>query len=360
MKTPYPSNDETTPSRMSAIEEAAAGWSERLRDMDVDAETQHAFDAWYAADRTHALAYERMEAARRRIAAVADTPELLALRNETLARVAGPRKRWSRYFVALAASMVAGIAALTMLGNETVGHLPTSIYEGVRAVVGGESVYQTAIGERLVATLADGSVITLNTDSRARVSYRDDVRNVKLEKGQGLFEVAKDASRPFIVAAGDRRVTALGTAFDIRLTDQMFEVTLIEGRVSVDTQPPGSVGGQSVAAAALQRTELVPGQQLIAAAAKKPIVRVMDVKRVVSWRNGQVIFENDALGQVIEEMNRYTRSQIVLEDKQLSVLRVSGAFDTGQTSVFVDALTQYFPIVVKEKSADRIVLAWRE
>lgn len=352
-------SDDETLLQATAVDDAAAGWSECLRESGGDAKIRAAFESWCAVHPDHLPAYERVEAARRRIEAVADMPELLALRNETLSRVVAPRARWPRYVVALAASLVAGIAAVMALTGETLGELPGSIYEGARAVVRGEAVYETAIGERLVATLEDGSVITLNTDSRALVSYKGDIRGIRLEKGQALFEVAKDAARPFIVSAGDRQVTALGTAFDVRLTNEMFEVTLIEGRVSVEPQAVAKQG-QGTRVEPVRRTELVPGQQLIAAAEKAPIVRAADIKRAVSWRNGQVIFENDALGQVIGEMNRYTRSQIVLEDKQLEGLRVSGAFDTGQTGVFIDALITYFPIVVKERNQEHIVLAWRE
>src|SRR5690606_12600450 len=127
-----------------------------------------------------------------------------------------------------------------------------------RYAMAGDTLYRTAVGERLAVTLDDGSVLTLNTDSRALVQYGDGIRGVTLEKGQALFEVAKNPELPFVVTAAGRKVTALGTAFDVRVTDDRLAVTLIEGRVAVEPTAPSS--------AIKERTELAPGDQLIAAA----------------------------------------------------------------------------------------------
>jgi transmembrane sensor len=89
-----------------------------------------------------------------------------------------------------------------------------------------------------------------------------------------------------------------------------------------------------------------------------PIVRTTDVARVTSWREGRVIFDDDNLSVVVAEMNRYSRRHIVLGDRRLADLEVSGAFDTGKTDVFVEALVTYFPIKVVQQNNDSIVLAW--
>lgn len=347
---------------LSGIDDAAAVWSETLRESGGDLRVGQAFENWRGASPAHAEAFDRIEAAQRTVQALADTPELLALRHETLARVTVHRQRWGRVAAsALAASCVAALAGTLLLNAGSWTRLPDRVYDGMRtALHGGERIYETAVGERLVATLQDGSTITLNTASRALVHFEDGLRKVTLERGQALFEVAKDKSRPFIVTAGDRRVTALGTAFDVRLSDRMFEVTLIEGRVAVEPEAMLAPNRTPAPMRAAQRAELKPGQQLVALASRAPIVRTADLKRVTSWRNGRVIFENDPLGSAIDEMNRYARRHVTLADPQLARLKISGAFDTGDTTVFIEALTQYFPIEIRQQTEDTVVLAWRE
>ncbi len=94
--------------------------------------------------------------------------------------------------------------------------------------------YATRIGERSTIRLADGSVVTLDTASRVSLDLTTANREVHLLGGQANFEVAKDKARPFVVYAGDRRITAVGTAFDVRLDQREVCVTLVDGKVSVD------------------------------------------------------------------------------------------------------------------------------
>ncbi|MFD0319595.1 FecR family protein [Lysobacter gummosus] len=77
---------------------------------------------------------------------------------------------------------------------------------------------------------------------------------------------------------------------------------------------------------------------------------------MVSWRHGQIVFENERLEDAITEMNRYSRKQIVLSDSNLASLKISGAFNTGDTSTFVEALTAYFPIEHTSAESGTIVL----
>lgn len=376
------------PAMHADVDEMAACWSEALRNSGDDAATRTAFRAWYEADNHHAEAFARVEAARERVATVADTPALMALRNETLSRVATRRPRWPKVALAMAASLVAAMAGLLAFTGAPWQELPGSLFEGVRLAINGQTLYRTAVGERLVVTLDDGTRLTLNTDSRLVVGFQPDRRDIRMQHGQALFEVAKDASRPFVVTAGNRQVTALGTAFDVRYNQQRFEVTLIEGKVEVAESVPDApratsnasrdvaaphpspltphganvASGPAAADLSPRATVLLPGQQLIAAATLEaaPLVRHADLKRATSWRYGQVIFEDDLLGNAIIEMNRYAKRRIAIADPALAELRLSGAFDTGQTGTFIEALTTYFPVTVARQNSEEIVLAWHK
>ena len=333
------------------MEEAAARWSEILREAGDDRRVREDFEAWRARAPAHAEAFLRAESARTLARSIADAPQMQALRRETLARVAqrGRRRAWLRRF-AVAASLLAAIGFGVMVAGLDATR---QLYHDARDTIAG-NVYQTDIGQRSTVTLDDGSSITLNTDSRISVHYEPGLRSIVLERGQALFNVAKDRTRPFVVSAGGRQVTALGTEFDVRVSERMFEVTLLEGRVTVTRERRGAA---NPAVAIVPLAELRPGQQFVALAKAPPQVREADVKRVVSWRSGQVVFEDERLEDAVAEMNRYSRQQVVLGDDRLASLRISGAFNTGDTGTFVEALVAYFPIERDaDQRSDKIVL----
>ncbi|WP_149194294.1 FecR family protein [Luteimonas suaedae] len=332
------------------IDEEAARWSEVLREAGDDPSVREAFESWRLRSPAHAAAFRRARHARALAGAVADAPEIMALRRATMARAsrARPRRTVWAYGLSIAASLFVAV----LLGSLVVWPGASQrIYQEVQDAVAGD-VHETGVGQRSMVTLEDGSVITLNTDSRVSVHYAPSVRAITLERGQALFKVAPDRARPFIVTADGRQVTALGTEFEVHVSGQLFEVTLLEGRVAVTR-------GVGTAAGAAPPMELHPGQKLIAVAAEPPQVRITDVKREVSWRHGQVVFEDDRLADAVAEMNRYSRSQVVLGDAQLASLKISGAFNTGDTATFVEALTAYFPIERAEHAGDTIVLKSR-
>jgi len=334
-------------------DEAAARWSEILRDAPDQPRLREAFEAWRARAPENASAWRRIETANHWLRTLSDSPEMQSLRRETLARVAEGRlrasRRWRRLSIAASVLLLIGVGFIALRPEAT-----RRMFSGASDTLAG-NVYQTGVGQRSVVTMDDGSVVTLNTDSRLSVHYRGDLRAVTLERGQALFKVAKDRSRPFVVTAGGKRVTALGTEFDVRVGERLFEVTLLEGRVGVS---PEHVGASSSANAATL-AELRPGQQFVATGGSRPLVRVADVGRVVSWRDGQIVFENERLDAAIAEMNRYSRRKVVLGDPQLASLKISGAFNAGDTHTFVEALTSYFPIQRDPREDERVVLESR-
>lgn len=372
---------------ITSLDEAAALWSECLREAEGDEDVLAAFERWRGRNPEHAEAFERVDTAQLMVESVADEPGIMTLRNETLSRVAmqrmaaermpvpGRRRRFSAPAMAAVFAAVM-IAALGVIAYEPA--LRYGIYDRAVALATGTEIYRTGIGQRSMVTLNDGSTLSLNTDSLVQVDYSENIRQVNLRRGQALFEVEKDRLRPFIVDANGHRVTALGTAFDVRQSADSIEVTLIEGRVLVERTAIGPAGTQHNSSlqptgtipkswlespneqlrTSNEQLVLTPGQQFVHAANVVPVVRLADVGRITSWRDGRVIFDDDSLSSVVAEMNRYSHRRIILDDRRLTDLEVSGAFDTGKTDVFVEALTTYFPIRVIERDDDKIVLAW--
>lgn len=338
-------------SRIDSIRTQAAEWADMLQQRSGDLTLRREFENWCSRDPAHAEAYERIDRAYRLTRAIGGSDVQAQLRSETQMRIHAARRARThrrRIGMALAASMVLAVAASFTVGGLSVDELR---YQQARLghALAGETLYRTAVGGRRSITLEDGSTITLNTDSRVAVGLHASRREIALLRGQALFEVAHDPVRPFIVQAGARRITALGTAFDVHLTEQSVAVTLIEGRVSVEDV----ASTQTEPAAAV----LLPGDQLLALTSQpKPIVRKADTRRATSWKEGLLLFEGENLAQAIAEVNRYGGPRIELADRDLGDLRISGAFKTGKPDAFLETLSWYLPIRIVEADAQRILV----
>lgn len=354
-----PHDSESVQAGIAAIHDAAADWHDRMDDPDASAEDHAGFAIWLAADPRHAPAYRDVERMWSAAGAVATDPRVVQMRQEALAS-SGARsgKRLPRLGkMAAAAAVVAaalGAAWLSMPGIRTL-LLPDSVL-AQRSPQSEE--FQTAVGERSTIALPDGSSVILDTNSRIQVSFSAGQRRVQLLSGQAWFQVAKDAARPFMVEARNRRITALGTAFDVRLEAQgdSLQITLVEGRVTVE--PIQSPLARLIRPAE-PRAELAPGEMLIVSGSQPARRERADIAKISGWRNGQVVFDNETLGAAIEELNRYSPTQISLADPTLADLRVSGVFNAGSNRTFLEAVTTHFPIEVVEHTDRRIVLAAR-
>lgn len=330
-------------------EAQAAYWDARLRSPLCTEADRADFAAWREADAAGAAAFERLQAGIGALhMAFESSAELRAMRDRALEqRPAAPRWR-----------IAAGVAAAVLAIGAGALWLPAPTMPaggGLQVASGAGSFYQTGVGERSTVTLTDGSKVTLNTRSRVEVSYAEGRRDVKLIAGQALFEVAKDKTRPFVVTAGPRQVTALGTEFDVRLDGQKVQVTLIEGKVAVAPTRPTVL--QKIVA---PERRLVAGQQLVANLdAIGSEVRKADVEATASWRQGKVVFADTPLTEAVAEMNRYSATPIMVGDPSLARYTVNGMFLTGQPQSFVGAVTAYFPIEARPYPGGGTVLAPR-
>jgi transmembrane sensor len=208
--------------------------------------------------------------------------------------------------------------------------------------------YDTSVGERRAISLEDGSTVELNTDSRVRVRLGKTERRLELLKGQAMFAVAHDASRPFIVTAGDTAVRAVGTKFEVYRTGGAVRVILTEGRVQV------SRSGQTakpVTMTAGERVEAAPGEALKAA----PV----DVAAATGWTQGRLTFQDAPLAQAVAEVNRYSRRHVVLGAGAPTDERVNGVFDAGDTEAFAHGVATMLDLTAARRADGAIELTGR-
>lgn len=307
----------------------AADWFVRLNQRKVDRQDVVAFSEWRR-DPFNAGAFERLDALWGAAGTLAHDPEIVALTEALKAEARqGPKTtappRRSPGWRGLGA--LAGALLLTALVGGWLWVQPRAL--------------STAVGERRTVVLADGSELTLDTASRVTVRLRGGQRRIELLEGQASFSVAPDPTRPFTVTAGQTRVIALGTRFDVRRDGDGARVVLEEGRVRVATTAADWT--------------LAPGQGVDTGDAR-PRPAPVDVPRQTSWREGRLIFERAPVSEAVAEVNRYSRHKIELEPGAVGEGTVSGAFDAGDQDGFLSALTALYPLRVDRAPDGHVVL----
>lgn len=318
----------------------AATWFARLQGGDVSLQERRDFQRWLNADARHADAWSAIGDTWHGLSGVEDDPAFAALRADALSIDASRPRLLNRRNLGLAAASLVAAAGAAAFGW---GHLAGD-HGG--AAASDEPVFTTAVGERSTFRLADNSVVTLSTDSAVRVNHWGRERRLTLLKGQAYFQVAKDKTRPFIVTAGDKSVTAVGTAFDVRLEPGKLSVTLVEGRVRIAGASPKGP----------RRVEMSAGSRFVAADPADWTIASVDTAKESAWLQGRLVFDGEPLSAVVAEMNRFSDRKLDVTDPALAATRVSGVFKTGQVDAFVAALRTYGLVEVGRSDARRIEL----
>lgn len=297
-----------------AIDEAAAQWVVRLADGRPGDALREGFEQWLARDSRHAPAFERIHGVWTGAGAAGQQ-----LRSRRRTRVAG---------LVLAVALVA---------------LPLTLF--LR-----DPVYQTGRGEQEVVALDDGTRLTLNTDSRVTVNYEQGVRRVALNRGEVYFDVARNPDRPFVVNIDRDNVRVLGTSFLIRRDGEETQVTLVSGSVLVNH------GG----ADALTRPPLTlsPGERVRWRQGAPNRIDRPKLESSLAWRRGELVLEQTLVADAVAEMNRYSRTPMVLNDAQVARARISGVFKTGDSETFAHTLARLYGLQVQRR-AGKIVMERR-
>jgi len=252
--------------------------------------------------------------------------------------------------MAVLASMVIAVLCFHILPNVT-SNSPQNY-----------QVFQVAKGDKVIQSLSDGTHIHLNTDTLVEVQYSKTTRMLRLLRGEAFFEVAKDPSRPFHVYAGEARVAAIGTAFSVKLEGESIDVIVSEGKIRFDRV--GKTSGKTLK----QVEKIVKADTPVFMEAgqsmefENQVQKVAELnqdilKKKLAWQRGEIIFSGDNLENVVSEMNRYSSKTIIISDKDLRSLRVSGVFKSDDISAILEALEVTMNIQVDESAENTIYLS---
>ncbi len=323
------------------ITEAAAEWCGRLDD--APTAEREAFAEWLQTSPVHVAEFLRVTAVRAALRrSVQRHPEwveslLAAPANvvhlplpEVASRLPVAAKSRRTAWPMVAAALALSVAMMVYLNVEQATTL----------------VIETGVGEQRFVVLEDRSTIQLNTDSHIEVAMTAAHRDVRLVRGEAMFTVVKDPSRPFRVRSSGVIAEAVGTRFSVYRSARETVVTVVEGTVVVDR----------IGKTPLDPRDLTPGgvrltfgnQAIVADVASVILPVAIDIDRATAWTQRKLIFEGEVLERVVAEFNRYNCSRMHIDDVGLHDRRISGVFDANDPEAFLALLSSLEPINVRE------------
>lgn len=296
----------------------ASTWFIRMHAEHVCDQDQLEFNRWLAISPQHAQAWEEVRTLYMALETPAKNLRQSAKQTPTLRTITPPL---GRSFIPIRA------AAALLLCTALMFFLQPSLLQNLH------SDYHTATGEQQQIDLADGSKLLLNTDSAVTVEIEDNVRRVQLLRGEAYFQVAHAPERPFWVDAGAALARVTGTAFSVGRNNDNVTITVAEGRVETSTTDHPE-----------QITPLTPGETARYQNQQLAAKQSTDVQRTLAWRQGQIVFVQATLSEVVDEINRYRPGRLIITNEQLKNRPITAVFSVNRLDDAVTALEQIFGI----------------
>ena len=313
-----PKHHSTQGDSMTALDditcEAADRWVSRLMGPPMS-DAEHAqFRQWLLADPLHERAFNQAHTA---LTWTAET-EVAEFESRRLQRER--RRQPSRAYRPWALALACAAPLLMVV-----------IFLLLRAGIRPSAAYETDIGETKVVSLYRSGSATLDTNTRLLWSEDSSHRNAELTHGQALFDIVHNPSKPFVLRVGNSEIRVLGTKFDVyrhEIPEDEVVLTVLEGLVQVS----GPGGANSVP----WHRELRAGEQIRYRDAYRDAevtsditsdVRSVTTNRLTSWTAHVFDAEDESLSDVVQQLSRYTRTPIKLDDQSLARVRIAATFD---------------------------------
>jgi len=311
----------------------ASAWIARLQRHDVTEGDGLEFEAWLAVTPANRAAYRQAVAVWHEFDACTD--DVLAQlaadsRSDSLRRA--PTRRW-----------LVGAGGFAVAAGLAIAVLPSIVAQS------SAQSYVTGKGQRQRITLADGSIVDLNAETRLSVRFAGSERRVVLGDGEAIFDVTHDARRPFTVEASNRIVRVVGTQFDVRNRQGELTVTVARGKVQV--QP-------SASAASGRAFLLTPGLRLKVSRTGVEELNAVDPQETFSWRAGRLVYRGTPLAEVVADLNRQYVEQIEISDPQLGKTPITGVIVLDDQPAVMARLSLMLPI--RSVPSDRGLLLLRK
>jgi ferric-dicitrate binding protein FerR (iron transport regulator) len=187
--------------------------------------------------------------------------------------------------------------------------------------------------------LADGTKVWLNSGSKLQFPTRftGDTRDVELS-GEAFFDVTKNDKQPFRVNAKDLIVEVLGTSFNVVSfeDEEQSEVVLVEGKVLLfsEAEKVKKVFGT-----------MLPGQRAVYNEDLHEVeAEEVTVDKYIAWRDGNLIFRDDNMEDVVKRLSRWFNVEIVINDPEIKNYEYKASFRNETLTQVLNLLKLSAPI----------------
>jgi transmembrane sensor len=343
------------------IREQASEWIMRLEDPDISEESIQSLLEWLETSPQHRTELRELANVWGSMDSLSILSEMIPLDDPLYKHQEKREKfrlRWNTGF----AAALGMVCLMTVVGIFVMNE---GLQTDIPAAPPAEVAYETPVGAQETINLSDGSFIILNTNSSVIVDYTSDTRNIRLEHGEAYFEVAHNPDRPFIVHVGNGFVKAVGTAFNVHYDDKTIGVTVTDGVVEVGTSLAEDV---TEALSPTQSQTRKKASKVLVTAGQTvefdEVIRTVDtvgpqvIDHKLAWQRGMLIFDGESLEEAVNEITRYTDTEIVIDDTIRNV-KIGGYFRTGELDAMLNAFESSFGIVVNVVNDDLILLSRR-
>lgn len=318
----------------------AARWIVR-RDRGLSTAESIEYELWLASDPSHDRMIQQLSSVWSRLDHL---PESAAA--PVLAFVDRRRSFWQR---TLWTGTLAAAAAVT------IGFV---VWSRQAPVLPPSSVEFVALDAPRTITLADGSLVHLNTGGKVIEQFTATERHVLLAQGEAHFSVTKNPARPFIVRAGALQVRAVGTAFDVNLRSDDVDVIVTEGRVQLTTlTAPATASAPALDAGerAVFRSDLKSDADLTHALVRSHL-GATELADALAWRAPLLRLGGATLAELAVAFERGTGKRLVFADPSLGELRFGGRFRADDLEGFIQVLATTLDLAVERSANGKIVL----
>jgi transmembrane sensor len=309
--------------RQEAIEDQALDWLMRRSAPDWSEEEQAGLEEWLEESMAHKAAFWRADHGWQQ------ADRIRSLGNGDRDDDTPRRSWWSP------AAIAASLAALVVIGGMAIvpqfGSEPSGQVQHAR--------FDTPTGGRKVVPLEDGSKVELNTQTVVRTAVSKSRREVWLDAGEAFFEVARRDGDPFVVHAGRKTITVLGTKFSVRRDGDRVSVNVLEGRVQVQDDVVEEARAEIIAA----------GDTAISRGTSTLITRSSErrVENALAWRDGMLSFDQAPLAEVASEFNRYNSTRLIVTDAAAAQIPIGGSFQASSVDSFVRLLRDAYGLRIQ-------------
>lgn len=329
--------------KKKVIKEAYSWYTKVISD-DMDAKEQVELEAWLQEDARHKGAYERAQLLWERVGEIDknDLPQHVLPRSHTndddhpANKIRTLISTWFRpKGTALAGAVIAGLMVVVILSNNVL------FQKG--------DTHQTDKGEIRTVSLDDGSEVLLGADSKIRVNYQTGVRHIKLLHGEAYFDVEADNQRPFTVDATYTNIEVVGTEFNVKDGIDAVTVAVAEGMVRVG-------GSDNNTSSDIVAKTFKAGQLIKVTSRGLSGIESTPVASIGAWRNGEMMYVNANLKDIMADAERYYEGQIFVLGNNARQTNLNMVFKSNDIDRLLQTLEEALPIEIHRWFGGKIII----